>query len=162
MSYSFDAVYDAAAAAQAERAFYVRSIWELRRLMTFAPPVVFSVAVAAGLALGSSTWFVIFMSAMLGCSVLGPIFFYFARPLGARRWALEHPIRRINLTPEEIQVSSGQRTDNIPWRHVKHVWDAGDYVLLVFGPFATFGLPKGSLPEGANDFIRACVQKAPS
>jgi len=162
MNYTFDAVYDAAAAAQAERAFYVRSIWELRRFMTFAPPVVLSVAVAAGLALGSSTWYVVFMSAFLGCSVLGPIFFYVARPLAARRWALECPIRRINLTPEAIQVSSGQRTANIPWRHVKHVWDAGDYMLLVFGRFAAFGLPKGSLPEGANDFIRACVQKASS
>ena len=162
MSYTFDAVYDAEAAAQAERAFYVRSIWELRRFMTFTPPVVISGAVAVGLVLGSSTWFVVYMTVALGCSVFGPIFFYVARPLAARRVALEHPIRRITLTQEGIQVSSGQRTANIPWGRVKHIWDAGDYVLLVFGGFASFGLPKGSLPDGANEFIRACVQKASS
>lgn len=34
---SFEAIYDEEASARAERGFYVRSVWQLRRFMTFAP-----------------------------------------------------------------------------------------------------------------------------
>ena len=128
--------------------------------MTFAPPFGFFIFVATGLALGAPTWFVAFLAVFLGLSVLGPVFFYIARPLAAKRAALKYPIRRITLTPEAIQISAGELSTNIAWERVKHVWDADDFVLLVFGRFASFGLPKDSLPEGASDFIRACVQRA--
>ena len=127
--------------------------------MTFGPPMALLIVVATGLALDAPAWFVAFFAVFLGLSVLGPIFFYIARPLAAKRAALECPTRRITLTSETIQISAGERSANIPWARVKHVWDAGDYMLLVFGRFASFGLPKDSLPEGASEFIRACVQR---
>jgi hypothetical protein len=34
---SLEAIYDEDASERAERAFYVRSVWQLRRFMTFAP-----------------------------------------------------------------------------------------------------------------------------
>jgi hypothetical protein len=159
MIQSFEAIYEPEASARAERAFYVRSVWELRRFMTLAPPIAFLIFVTSGLALGAPAWFVAFFAVFLGLSVLGPIFFYIARPLAAKRAALKCPTRRITLTPETIQISAGERSSDIPWARVKHVWDAGDYVLLVFGRFASFGLPKDCLPEGASEFIRACVQQ---
>jgi hypothetical protein len=160
MIQSFEAIYDPEASARAERAFYVRSIWEQRRFTTFAPPIAFLIFVVSGLALGAPAWFVAFFAAFLGVSVMGPIFFYIARPLAAKRAALRSPIRRITLTSETIQISGGERSAEIPWGRVKHVWDAGDYVLLVLGKFASFSLPKSSLPEGASEFIRARVQRS--
>ena len=159
MIQSFQAIYDAEASARAERAFYVRSVWELRRFMTFAPPVGFLIVVAAGVVLGAPAWFVAFFAIFLGLSVVSPIFFYIARPLAARRAALKCPTRQITLTPEAIQISAGGQSTNISWARVKHVWDVGDYVLLVFGRFASVGLPKDGLPEGTTEFIRACVQR---
>ena len=162
MIQSFEASYNAEASARPERAFYVRSVWELRRFMTFAPPVAFLIFVVTSLALGAPESFIAFFAVFLGLSVLGPIFFYVARPLAAKRYALKFPTRRITLTPEAIQISAGERSANIPWSRIKHVWDAGDYMLLVFGRFASLGLPKDSLPEGASEFIRACVQRTPT
>ena len=160
MTYSFEAVYDAEAAARAERAFYVRSVWQLRRFMTLAPPIAFLIVVAAGLVFGAPTWFVSFFAVFLALSVVGPIFFYIARPRAARRAAIRHPIRRITLGPQTVEVSMGEQSANIPWDRIQHVWDAGDYVLLVFGRFASFGLPRACLPEGAREYIRTHIQQA--
>jgi len=160
MVYTFDATYDAEGAATAERAFYVRSVRELRRFSTFGPPVVFSLFVAVGLALGAPTWFVACLSVFLLQSVIGPIFFYVARPLAAKRYALKHPVRRITLTPQSVQIAVNENAASIDWVQVKHVWDAGEYVLLVLGKFASVSIPKRSLPAGAREFIRASVQAA--
>ncbi|MBI3349027.1 MAG: YcxB family protein [Burkholderiales bacterium] len=160
MFHTFDAMYDPEGAASAERAFYVRSICELRRLSTFAPPVAFSLFVAIGRALGAPTWVVAFFAAFLVLSVLGPVFFYVARPLAAKRYALEHPVRRITLTPQSVQIAVGQQTASVAWSQVKHVWEASEYVLLVLGKYASISIPKRSLPPGANEFIRTSVQDA--
>jgi hypothetical protein len=160
MTYSFEAVYDAEAAARAERAFYVRSVWQLRRFITLAPPIAFLTFVAAGLVLGAPAWFVSFFSVFLALSIVGPIFFYIARPREARRVALNYPIRRITLGPETVEVSTGEQSANIPWGRIRHVWDADDYVLLVLGRFSSFGLPTACLPEGAGEYIRSRVQQA--
>jgi hypothetical protein len=92
--------------------------------------------------------------------VLGPVFFFVARPLAAKRFALKHPVRQITLTPRSIQIAFGGQTANIAWGQVKHVWEAGDYVLLVLGKFASVSIPKRSLPLGASELIRASVQVA--
>ncbi len=160
MNTPFEAHYDADEAARAERIFYVRSILELRLFWTIAPPFTFLLFVAIGLGLHLPDWFIGFFTTVLVLSVLGPIVFYVVRPLAARRQALACPTRRIALSPEMLQVSMGDRTHDIAWARIKHVWDAGDTLLLVFGKFAAFGLPKRSLPDGAEAFIRACVKQA--
>jgi hypothetical protein len=158
--HSFDATYDADGAASAERVFYVRSVRELRRLSTFGPPVIFSVIVAVGFAFSASTGFVALFSAFLLLSLLGPVLFYIARPLSAKRLALKYPVRHIKLTSEELQIAVGQQTAHIAWGRVKHVWDAGEYVLLVLSQFTSISIPKRSLPTGASEFIHATVKNA--
>lgn len=158
MNYTFEATYDAEGAARAERTFYVRSVRELRPLSTFGAPMGLSLIVAVGLALGAQPWFIAFFTLFLALSVLGPVFFHVARPLAAKRYALKHPVRQITLTPESFQVAVGGRSANIAWGRVKHVWDAGEYVLLVLGKFGSVSIPKRSLPAGASDFINASVQ----
>lgn len=160
MGHAFEATYDEEGAATAERIFYVRSLRELRRVSTFGPPVGFFVFVAAGLALGAPRWFVIFFSVFLALSVLGPAFFYIARPLAAKRLARKYPVRRITLTPTATEITAGEKTAHVTWERVKHVWDAGDYVLLVLGKFASISIPKRSLPPGASEFILASVKNA--
>jgi hypothetical protein len=160
MVHVFDATYDAAGAARAERAFYVRSVRELHPFITFSPPVGFSVFVAAGLALSAPSWFVAFFAVSLSLSVLGPLFFYVARPLKAKRLALKYPVRRITLTPQSIQIAVGGQTADIAWGRIKHVWDAGEYLLLVVNKFMSLSIPKRSLPPGGSELIRASVQNA--
>jgi hypothetical protein len=160
MIHTFDATYDAEGAASAERAFYVRSVRELRCLSTVGPPIVLSLLVTVGFALGAPIWFVAFFAVFLVLSILGPVFFYVARPLGAKRYALKHPVRRITLTPQSVQIAVGEQTASIAWAQVKHVWEAGEYVLLVLGKFASVSIPKGSLPPGASEFTRTSVQNA--
>ena len=116
MHHVFDATYDPAGAATAERNFHLRSLRELRGLLTLGPPMGLSVFVAAGLALGAPIWWVAFFA--------------------------------------------GGQTANIAWGRIKHVWEAGDHVLLVLGKFTSISIPKRSLPPGANEFIRASVQNA--
>jgi hypothetical protein len=158
MGHAFEATYDEEGAATAERIFYVRSLRELRRVSTFGPPVGFFIFVAAGLALGAPRWFL--FSVFLALSVFGPAFFYIARPLVAKRLARKYPVRHITLTPTATEITAGEQTAHVAWERVKHVWDAGDYVLLVLGKFAYIGIPKRSLPPGASEFILASVKNA--
>jgi hypothetical protein len=103
-------------------------------------------------------WLIVLLAAFLALSVLGPLFFYVARPLEAKRLALKYPVRRITLTPQSIQIAVGGETADIAWGRIKHVWDAGEYVLLVVTRFMSVSIPKRSLPPGASEFIRASVQ----
>jgi hypothetical protein len=160
MVHVFDATYDAAGAARAERAFYVRSVRELHPYLTFAPPVGYSVFVAACLALSASVWLVAFFAVLLSLSVLGPLFFYVARPLKAKRLALKYPVRRITLTPQSMQIAVGGQTADIAWGRIKHVWDEGEYLLLVVNKFMSVSIPKRSLPPGGGELIRASVHNA--
>ena len=129
----FDATYDAAGAASAERAFCVRSVRELRPFLTLGPPIACSVVVAACLALSGPVLLVAYFTSLLILSVLGEFFFYVARPLKAKRLALKYPVRRITFTPQSVQIAVGGQTANIAWSRIKHVWDAGAYVLLNCG-----------------------------
>jgi len=158
--YAFDATYDETGAAQAERAFYVRSVLELRPLFTFGPPVFFVVVVAVALALAAPRWFVILFAVFLALSLLGPVFFYVARPFAARRLARKCPIRRISLTPDSIEIIAGGQKAVIAWDRVKYIWHAGDYLLLVLGEFGCISIPRGSLPIGAYEFIVGSVKSA--
>ena len=158
--YAFDATYDEKGAAQAERAFYVRSVLELRRLFTFGPPAFFAVVVAVALALAAPRWFIAFFSAFLALSLLGPVFFYVARPIAAKRLARKYPVRQITLTPDTIEIIAGGQKAVIAWERVKYIWHAGDYLLLVLGKFGSISIPRRSLPQGANEFILASVKSA--
>ena len=161
MVQSFEVTYDPDKAARAERAFYVRSVLELRRPSTFGPPVAFTVFVAGGLLLGAPAWFVAFFAVWLALSVLGPVFFYLARPLAAKRLALAHPKRQIKLTQQSIMFGNvNGQSANIEWSRIKHVWETSDDFLLVLGKFAAISIPKRSLPEGAGESIRASVRDA--
>jgi hypothetical protein len=158
--YAFDATYDETGAARAERAFYVRSIMQLRPAMTFTPPVFFAVVVAAAVILQAPDWFTVSLSVGLVLAILGPLFFYIARPLGARRLARLYPVRKVKLTSNEFQVSAGEELTALPWGRFKHLWETEDYVLLVLGKFGAVSLPRKSLPEGAMQFIRSHIKSA--
>lgn len=160
MIQTFDAIYDPEEAARAERTFYVRSLLELRRASTLGTPITFLAFVVGGLLLDAPIWFVALFALWLALSLLGPLFFYVARPIAARRHALAHPVRQIKLTQEGIEVGGVDlRSAKVEWRRVKHVWETGDYLLLVLGKFVSVGIPKRSLPEGADAFVRASVKE---
>ena len=161
MAQSFEVTYEPDNAARAERAFYVRSVLELRRLSTFGPPIAFTVFVAGGLLLDAPAWFVEFFAVWLALSVLGPVFFYLARPLAAKRHARAHPRRQITLSQQSIEISGDNgKSAHIEWSRIKHVWETSDDLLLVLGKFASISIPKRSLPEGAGESIRASVRDA--
>lgn len=156
----FEAQYDEEGVARAERSFYVRSVIELRRSSTFGPPAFLAAAVALALVFGAERWFTVFFSVFLALSIIGPFLFYFARPAAARRLARHYPARQITLTPRAIEVTTGDHNAIVPWERIKHVWQAGDYKILVLGRYTAISLPDHSLPEGANEFILASVKNA--
>jgi hypothetical protein len=158
--YAFHATYDEEGAAHAERAFYVRSVTELRRWSTFGPPVFLAVLVAVVHALGVSAWLKVFFWVCFTLSVGGPIFFYFARPFDAKRLARKHPVRTVALTPSAVEITAGHQTDAIPWSQISHVWSTDNYLLLVLSRFVAVSIPRGSLPPGANEFIIASTKHA--
>jgi hypothetical protein len=158
--YTFHATYDEDGAAHAERAFYLRSVTELRRWSTFGPPVFLAALVAVVHALGVSPGLKVFFWACFAMSVVGPVFFYFARPLAAKRLARKHPVRHVALTPSAVEITAGDKTFVIAWSRINHVWSAGDYLLLVLGKFVAVSIPRGSLPPGANEFIIASTKHA--
>jgi hypothetical protein len=98
------------------------------------------------------------LSVMLFLSVLGPLLFYFARPVAAARLARKYPVRQFSLTGESIQVTAGGQTSTVPWTGVKKVWEAGDFVLLVLGKYGSINIPRRSLPNGAMEFILAAAE----
>lgn len=158
--FTFEATYDPEGAANAERAFYVRSITELRRWETFGSPILFLVVLLTGRALQSPTWFTIASAAVFALSVLGPLLFYFALPRAARKLASSHTVRQIALKSDGIEITIGNRKSSVAWTRVKHVWDAGGYVLLVLGKFGAISVPRRSLPPGAYEFIVASTKRA--
>jgi hypothetical protein len=158
--FEFEAHYDEEGAARAERLFYARSVIELRWPLTFGPPAFLAVVVAFAVVFGADRWFTIFFSAFLVLSAISPIVFYFARAAVARRLARKYPVRQIALTPAGIEITTGTFRSAVPWKRIKHVWQAGDYKILVLGHYAAIGLPDHCLPEGAYEFILASVKNA--
>jgi hypothetical protein len=158
--YSFDALYDEEGSARAERAFFVRSVRELRPWSTFGPPVFLSVVAAIGTAVGAPGWFLMFFGGFLVASVLFPLFFFFARPAAAARLARKHPIRHISMSEQEFSVRMGEHNTSIPWARVRHIWTAPGYTLLVVGEFACVSVPVASLPAGAHEFIHKVAKNA--
>ncbi len=158
--YAFDAIYDQEGAAHAERAFYVRSVTELRRWSTFGPPVFIAALVALVHALGVSAWITASFVAFFALSVAGPVFFYFARSREAKRLARKYPVRQVALTPSAVEVTVGGQKAVIAWSQISHVWSAGDYLLLVLGKFVAVAIPRASLPSGANEFILESTKHA--
>jgi hypothetical protein len=158
--YTFDANYDESGAARAERSFYLRSVIERRRLLTFGPPAFFALVVAVASALAAPGLFVTLFSAFLALSLVGPVFFYIARPLAAKRLARKYPVRHVALTPGAVEITAGDQKVVIPWVRVKYVWETDDYLLLVLSKFASINIPRRNLPEGANEFILASIKSA--
>lgn len=157
MNLSFEATYDPASAGRAERAFYVRSVLELRRFATIAPPFFFLAVAVAMWKLQGPGRFSFLFSVLVGVSILAPVFFYLARPVAASRFAIANPVRQITLTEHSIQIVSPVHSADIAWSKFKHVWETPEAVLLVAGRFAALSIPKRSLPSGAIEFIRASV-----
>jgi hypothetical protein len=158
--FAFDATYDEAGATKAERAFYVRSVLQLRRWQTFGPPCFFAAAVAVGLRVAVPSWVVAFFIAFLVISVIGPLVFLVARPGAAGRLARKYPVRHVTLTQEAVEITAGGQKAVVAWPRVKYVWEAGDYLLLVLGKFGNISVPRKSLPPGASEFIHASAGRA--
>jgi len=158
--YNFDATYDEAGAAHAERLFFLRSISELRRWTTFGPPVLLAAGFAAAAAFGASSWVTILLSILLALSIAGPVFLFVARPIAVKRLARKYPVRRVVLTFSAIEITAEGRQSVVPWQRIKHVWSAGEYLLLVLGKFGYVSIPRHSLPPGANEFIFVSFKSA--
>lgn len=158
--FAFEATYDEAGAAEAERAFHVRSVLELRRWQTFGPPCFFAAAVAVGLSVDAPSWFVTFFAVFLVLSVVGPLVFFVARPVAAGRLARKYPVRHVSLTQEAVEITAGGQKAVVAWPRIKSVWDTGDYLLLVLGKFGSISVPRKSLPPGASEFIYAAAGRA--
>jgi hypothetical protein len=156
--YSFDAHYDEEGASKAERTFFIRSVRELRPWSTFGPPVVLSVVVAVGSALGAPGWFLVMFGALLIASVFLPLFFYFARSAAAANLARKHPVRHISLSEDGFTVRVGEQDTAVSWGRVRHVWASPGYTLLVLDKFVCVSVPVASLPPGAHEFIEKAVR----
>src|SRR3954470_23925661 len=158
--YAFDATYHELEARDAERAFLRRSTKELRWPMTLTSFVVLPSLLALALYFSAPTWVIVQVSVLLAASFFGPLFFYFARPVEAGRLARKFPVRHIELGPTAVEVIAGGDKTAIPWTRVRHVWSAGNSVLLVLSPYLVVAIPRQALPEGAYDYLLA-VSKAP-
>ena len=162
MTYSFDATYDPGQVARAEKAFYLYSITKLRPLMTFAPPVVLAAFVAIAAASGASRWYVAILAAAFVLSATGPVFFYFARARAAASLATEFPVRRVQFTDEELEITMGSNSMKLPWQRVTSVWEAKEHVFAVLGKFGAISIPRRCVPDEAHAFmLRAVVACAP-
>ena len=153
--HAFDAHYDEEGAARAERAFFLRSVRQLRSWSTFGPPAFLALVVTAGSVLGAPAWFLLSFGVALVTSVLMPVFFYFARPRAAAKLAREHPVRHISLSVEACTVVVGEHKAVVAWARIRHIWEGPGYLLLVLGKFTVISIPLSSLPFGAHEFIRA-------
>lgn len=158
--YAFEALHEEDSAARAERAFYVRSVTELRRAATFTPPIFFAAVVGSAVALGAPGWFVGFLATFLMLSVVGPLAFYIARPIMAKKLARKYPVRTVRLSSEAIEIIVGTHTTAVIWNRIKHVWETNEHILLVLGKFGCIALPRRNLPEGAIEFMRKAVANA--
>ena len=152
-SYEYEAHYDPIGASNAERMFYIKSIRELRLWRTVLPPLFFIFLVVVGFISSFPNWFQVFFSLMFFLSIAGPILFLIARPSSAAVLAQKYPIKRICLRSDSAAISVGGKDLEIKWEKVRHVWELGDYVVLVVSPFIGIQLPKQAMPEGALKFI---------
>jgi hypothetical protein len=111
-----------------------------------------------GAGLRAPSWFVTFFSVFFILSVVGPLFFYIARPYAAARLARKYPVRHVSLISEAVEVSIEDHKTVVAWARVKHVWTAGDYLLLVLSKLGNISIPCKSLPPGAAEFIHASAK----
>jgi len=149
----YTAHYDPSKAAAAERAFFLRSIRELRLKSTLLPPIGLLVMLAIGSALGIPSWVRWSLVVFLFLAIAGPLFFYVARPLSMASQARKYPDRRVRLSPDGIFIRLAEREFDLPWHRFTRHWECGPYVALVVSPFAAVYLPKAGTPPDALALI---------
>ena len=160
--YSFDVRYDELEARNAERAFLRRSTKELRWPMHLTSFVGFPSLLLLAIYFGAPTWVVVLLSVLLAASIIGPLFFYFARPAEAGRLARRFPVRHFELGPSAVEVTAGGDRTQIPWVRVRHVWSAGNSVLIVLSPYLMVAIPRQALPKGAYDYLLEVTKPPPN
>lgn len=160
--YAFDARYDEEGAAEAERTFYIRSIKELRTLSTVGAPFALAFLLWIYQKVSGSGWGTMFFSVMLALSIIVPVFMYFARPAAAKQLARKNAVRKIVLNDLGLEVTTADKKAIVFWSKIMRVWETSDYLLLVRSAFGAISIPRKSLPNGAEEFIRNSVKNANS
>lgn len=156
--FAFDARYEPASSASAERAFVLRSWRDLRRPNLIAIPGLLVLGlVASRFAPDSVAAYACY--ALFGLSVVQPILFYFLRSSAAANQARKYPVRSIRLSDDGCSVSTPDGSKFLPWLKVVCVWHAADHLLLVVGPFGALAIPNASLPPGAEGFIESALAR---
>ena len=151
--FEFEAPVDEVGIRAAERAFFLRSLRQLRFIQTFVAPPLFGTMALAGYYFHVGAWFVVVFAAFFALSVLFPVYMFFARPAAAAKVARQTPLRHVVLTSEAITISVNDHKGTLPWKRFRAVWDVGDYLLLVLTPYAAIHLQKASIPAGAQAFM---------
>jgi hypothetical protein len=151
--YVFDVTYRELEAARAARAFLRRSMVELRRFYNVTIAVLVPLLLFAAFLLKAPTWAIYVLGGYLAASILGELFFYFARPAEARRRARQFPHRRIELGQDTICITARGETMRIPWTRVRRVWTTDEAVLLVLNAYLFVPLPRDQLPQGAYEYL---------
>jgi hypothetical protein len=175
--FQYVAEYDERGVKQADRAYYLRSLFTIRALTTVGTPglCLFLIALLQLLPLAleklgipqsaqgvsgflNTATGVLAVVAML--SVGTNIFFFVMRPIG--NWAAirKSPRRTVKADPSGIAIDTGARVGYLDWDRIQQVWQTDRYLMLVIGKFVQISLPKRGMPEGMEEFIKQSAGKS--
>jgi hypothetical protein len=160
--FAFDVTYREEEAANAERAFLRRSIRELRRLYNVTFFVIVPLLLVSAYLFKAPGWVSYVLIGYLCAASALSIFFYFARPAEAKRLARRFPIRHVELGPDGVGVTAGEKRGLVSWTQIRRVWTIGDSVFLVLGAYLVLTFPRHQLPEGAYDYMLAASRSPPN
>ena len=129
--------------------------------------VVIALGFGASLALGANVPWLIGVNAAI--AVLGPLYIAYLYAAFPANYAgkVAHvlaPTARISLSEATFEISSKERSGQVPWTSIKEVWECSVAFLLVFSwtGVSFIVVPKNGLPPEAHELLAGKVKELSS